>query len=138
VSRFLSALDTRLVNEQKGLWALLHPLVYFSDTLGRTVTVPAGFVTDYASVPRLPLVYLAAGGKGDRAAVVHDWAYSTQMVDRATADAVLREALLACGYSPMLAGAFYAAVRAFGASHWNAPNQPQPAIVANVMPDAGG
>lgn len=132
-AQFLSSLDTRLLDEQKGLYSLLNPLVYCSAILERTLVVPAGFVTDFASVPRLPVVYLAAGGKGERAAVVHDWLYSTESVERATADAVLREALLSCGYSPALASTFYAAVRTFGASHWKAPNQPQPAHVVAFM-----
>lgn len=133
VSQFLSALRVELVDEQAGIWKLDAPLVYESDLLGRTITVPAGFATDFASVPRIPVVYLAAGGKGERAAVAHDWAYSAQFCDRQTADRLLREALRATGYSAALAGLFYAAVRAFGASHWTAPNVPQPDHVQAAM-----
>lgn len=133
MSRFLCSLDVELVDEAAGTWKLTAQLSYSSDLLGRVVTVPPGFVTDFASVPRAPFLYLAAGGKGDRAAVIHDWAYSTQFVDRATADKLLREALLATGYSDMLANAFYLAVRGFGESHWKLPNQPQAPIVQAAM-----
>ena len=132
-ARFTTALATEEIDELANLHRVIWPLVYYSDILGRRLDVPAGFVTDFASVPRLPVVYLAAGGRGDRAAVIHDWLYSTRMVDRATADAVLREALLACGYGPVLANLFYAAVRIFGRGPWDAPNRPQPAAVAALL-----
>jgi hypothetical protein len=137
VSSFLTTLDCRETNEFGGLWTLLAPLAYDSDLLGRIVTVPAGFVTDFASVPRLPIFYLAEGGKGNKAAVVHDWLYSSQAVDRKTADQVLREALICSGYSRATAAVFYAAVRIGGGSHWTAPNNPQPAQVEQVI-QAGG
>jgi hypothetical protein len=133
MSEFMTRLCVEEVDEFAGIWQLTHPLVYRSDLLGRTLTVPGDFQTDFASVPRLPVVYLAAGGRGDRAAVVHDWLYSTQCVDRSTADKVLREALLASGYSDMLANAFYVAVRSFGESHWKLPNLPQSDAVSAAM-----
>jgi hypothetical protein len=133
MSRFLTPLQVQEVDEFANLWKLLAPLRYQSDLLGRVVEVPAGFVTDFASVPRLPFVFLAEGGKGDQAAVAHDWAYSTRFVDRATADALLREALLATGYGQITAGAFYAAVRMFGQSHWTAENVPQSPEVLMLM-----
>lgn len=133
MSRFLSALCVEDVDEFAGTWRLTAPLVFQSNILGQTITVPAGFVTDFASVPRLPFVYLAEGGKGEKAATLHDWAYTSQFVSREQADALLREALLACGYSSFTAGLFYAAVRVGGGSHWKAPNQPQPPHVQAAM-----
>lgn len=123
MSRFLSELAAQLVNEQANLWQLTQPLAYQSDLLGKTVTVPAGFQTDFASVPRMLGVYDFAGGKCNRAATLHDYAYTVQFVDRETADKLLREAILASGYDAFTADAFYEAVRVGGASHW----KPQPA-----------
>lgn len=133
MSQFLSPLRVEETDEFGGLWTLLAPLTYRSDVLKRDVTVPAGFVTDFASVPRMLGMYDLEGGKCNKAAVVHDWLYSTQMVDRKTADQVLREAILASGYSGFTASVFYAAVRAFGGSHWKADNQPQTDAVAAAM-----
>lgn len=92
-SRFLTALDVREECEYDGTWRLLAPLRYESKLLGRMIEVPADFITDFASVPRLPLVYLAAGGRGNKAAVIHDWLYTTQEVARSIADSVLAEAM---------------------------------------------
>ena len=38
-------------------------------------------------------MYLAAGGRGNKAAVIHDYLYTVQIVDRETADKVLEEAM---------------------------------------------
>jgi hypothetical protein len=94
------------------------------------VVVPKDFITDFASVPRLPMFFLMAGGKGKRAAVVHDWLYTVGTahpgtITRLQADQVLLEAMLASGYARVTAGMFYAAVRAGGSSHWQGENVPQ-------------
>lgn len=44
----------------KNQWLLESDLVYMTKD-GRTITVPKGFYTDYASVPRIPLVYSVFG-----------------------------------------------------------------------------
>lgn len=131
MSKFLTLLSATTVDEFQGVHRLDQPLVYVSDLLGCTITAPAGFLTDYASVPRIPIVFDLEGGKCDRAAVIHDLLYTggsagLLKIDRATADAVLREAIVASGWSAFTAGAFYSAVHAFGASHWKAENVTMP------------
>jgi hypothetical protein len=102
------------------LWRLTAPLVYQSDVAKMTFTVPAGFITDLASVPRIPIAYLLAGGTSNEASVVHDFIYSTHPVDRATADAVLKEASLLTGVPKWRAWLMWAGVRVGGGgSHWN-------------------
>lgn len=135
MSRFLTQLSATETDEIGGLWTLDARLVYASDLIG-VVEVPEGFVTDFASVPRILGVYDLEGGRCNKAAVVHDWLYTTQRVTREQADQVLREAILASGYSAFTASMFYAAVRIGGASHWKLPNQPQPANVAALIPVA--
>lgn len=72
-----------------------------------------------ASVPRLPLVFLLAGDCAREAAVVHDFLYSTHEVDRATADAVLREASACTGVAAWRRWLMWAGVRLGGARHWD-------------------
>lgn len=97
---------------------LVEPLVYFSALLGMVITVPAGFVTDYASVPRAPLTYWLFGGVGDEAAVVHDFLYEKGIVPRELADEVYGEALEACGVPAWRRGPMVLAVRLFGAARY--------------------
>lgn len=119
----------------RALWRLLEPLSYDSPRLGRTVTVPAGFVTDFASVPRLPLAFLMAGDKAHEAAVVHDWLYTTHETDRATADAVFRDAIRE-RHSALTAALMWSAVRLGGGAAWDAPAAPQPAAVTERLQEA--
>lgn len=103
-----------------GRWRLIAPLVYQSDVAKMTFTVPTGFVTDLASVPRIPIAYLLAGGTSNEASVVHDFIYSTHPVPRDTADAVLKEASLLTGVPKWRAWLMWAGVRiGGGGSHWN-------------------
>jgi hypothetical protein len=96
------------------LWRLLAPFVYYSENLGREITVPAGFITDFASVPRLPVAYLLAGGEANEAAVIHDYLYKTHIVDRETSDAILDEAMAASGQPWWRRKLMWAGVRLFG------------------------
>lgn len=98
---------------------LYEPLVYHSDLLGRDVTVPAGFDTDLASIPRglwniIPLI-----GKYDRAAVVHDYLYRANGVTRAEADAVLNEAMGVSDVGRWTRWLIYSAVRVGGGGIWD-------------------
>lgn len=116
----------------KPLWRLTEALVYHSDLAG-LIVVPLDFVTDFASVPRAPILFLLAGGKADEAAVVHDYLYSTLRFDRRMCDKIFHEAIRAMGHSENLADAMYAAVRIGGASHYKLPNVPQtPAVQAQM------
>lgn len=88
-----------------GLWITREPLRYQSDVAGREITVPKDLITDLASIPRRPIVYLLLGGHAPGPGVVHDFLYSTpDWDDRQLADAVLYEAMgcdqAALGYAP--------------------------------------
>lgn len=121
MSRFLNRLCIEVADDQdNGQWVVTRPLVYESDVAGMTITVPAGFQTDLASVPRLPVVYLLTGGTSNEAAVVHDYLYSTGIVSRKIADAVLSEASKVTGVPAWRRGLMWAAVRIFGGSHFAA------------------
>ncbi|MFC7515109.1 DUF1353 domain-containing protein [Herbaspirillum sp. GCM10030257] len=97
------------------------PLEYESDVAKRIFVVPAGFETDLASVPRLPLAYMLFGGVGDAAAVVHDYLYTTQKVSRKMADNVLAEAMKVSGVAGWRRGPMWFGVRMFGWLHWKKP-----------------
>ena len=104
----------------RALWRLDAPMSAQVD--GLLYTVPDGFETDFCSVPKVPFVYLLAGGIGAKAGVLHDWTYSREYdgpaIERARADDVLYAGLLACGVSTWRAWLMFRAVRMFGAEHW--------------------
>lgn len=120
MSKFLTSLVMEnATGMDDGKWRLTAPLIYDSDVAGKVIVVPTGFVTDLASVPRVPIAYMLAGGTSNEASVVHDYLYTSHIVDRATADAVLREASAVTGVPAWRRAIMWAAVRAFGGSHWD-------------------
>ena len=65
---------------------------------GITVNVPIGFMTDFASVPRIFWVIIPKWGKYGNAAVIHDWLYWSKnimgkTITRKQADDIFREAM---------------------------------------------
>lgn len=116
MSKFL----TPLVAEKDGkVWTVMQPLIYLSDVAQRVFVVPEGFVSDLASVPRLPLMFLLAGGTADQAAVVHDRLYFTGELPREKADAVFKEAALVSGEPAWRVNLMYAGIRLGGWMAWN-------------------
>lgn len=122
---FLTPLQVSLMPDSDTTWRVDEPLVFQSEAAQRTFTVPAGSVTDFASVPRIPPFYDLTGDTAHEAAVLHDWLYTTHAVDRKTADRVFLEAMQATGVPWWRRTMMYAAVRVFGASHYD-PQQPTP------------
>lgn len=124
MSEFLAPLDVRVLDETDGgrpVYQLLAPLRYQSGLLGSIVTVPAGFVTDFESVPRF-----AAGLAGPpcpKAGVVHDWLYVSHETDKTVADLIYREALLLMGLDPIYADQRYSAVDFYGRRAWADPGR---------------
>lgn len=95
-------------------WRLVQKLVYHSDIAGHDISVPAGFVTDFASVPRIPLAYWLTGNTAHEAAVIHDFLYQSHLVTRKMADSVLFEAMGVTDIPLWRRRLIYGAVRGFG------------------------
>lgn len=113
-----------IVEDNDGFPFILHQdLVYFTKVgapAGKInkIVVPAGFKTDYASIPRFFWRVLPPVGKYDRAAVVHDYLYHYNGVTRKQADDVLLEAMRVLNVPGWQCNAIYAAVRVGGWSPW--------------------
>ncbi len=99
-------------------WRLTQDFIYDSDMLGR-ITVPAGFLTDFASTPQALWTDLPPYGRYGPAAVVHDWLYWTQPCTREKADAVLFEAMGELGVDSRRRYLIFEGVRAGGQHGWD-------------------
>lgn len=90
-----TTLDVRKVEGSGRDWQLLAPFVVLVVIGAKTyhIYVPAGFITDFASVPRIPLAFMLFGGIGDYAAAVHDWLYRNGLYTREECDAIYAELL---------------------------------------------
>jgi hypothetical protein len=98
---------------------LQEPLGWTAED-GTRVEVPAGFVTDFASVPRLFWRVLPPWDKHKRASVLHDWLYTEQLVSKKRADAYFYEAMGDLGVPQWKRWAMWAAVASCGFVAWNA------------------
>lgn len=133
MAKFVTPLRVVQIDDRR--WQLEATLMYATDVIDQVIVVPTGFVTDFASVPRLPLAYLFTGGKASAAAVVHDWLYSTHTTSRKEADDIFFEAILAVGHSRFTAWLMWSGVRVGGAFLWDKPNLRQPANID--LPELG-
>jgi hypothetical protein len=83
------------------------------------VRVPIGFVTDFASIPRIFWSILPPDGKYTYPAILHDYLYWTQTTSRDVADNILKFGMEDFSVGTATSMAIYNAVRAFGGSAWN-------------------
>ena len=98
INKFTTNLSIELKEDSK-VWILTSTLVYESDLIGK-VSVPIGFQTDLASVPRIPIIYAMWGDRAHREAVIHDYLFridSFPIVSFDIANKVLLEAMKARG-----------------------------------------
>lgn len=100
------------------LWQVMQYFSFSSEVTKTEIIVPRLFVTDFASVPKIPLVYEALGGIAQMPAVIHDYLYSTGQVSRELADRVLLEAMTATEVPWLKRQLIYAGVRVGGGSHY--------------------
>lgn len=115
MSEFLTDLDVKCIND--GAWCLDAPLRYRSDILKPIIEAPAGFETDFASVPRVPIFFTLFGDRAHREAVLHDYLYRSDADPRATraqADDVFLEAMKERGKGFVVRYAMYWGVRLGG------------------------
>lgn len=118
-STFLDHLDVRAMDDGKN-WIVLHEFRYVTRD-GEVITVPAGFVTDFASIPWFfRRVAQPATGKHRRAAVIHDWIYRTASVQisREKADLLFQEIMDIDGTPIWKSTMLYQAVDKFGRSSY--------------------
>ena len=110
MSKFITELNVKCVSDN--LWLLCDTLVFKSTLIG-TVKVPSGFLTDFASVPRVPIAYIFFGDRAHREAVIHDYLYRTDSkpsVTKHAADKVFLEAMKDRGKSWFVRSSMYLGV----------------------------
>jgi hypothetical protein len=123
--RFLTRLELEYIDGRR--WMVTRTFVYdrdgiasasgFESNRGQVITVPCGFVTDFASIPRACWDILPPTGEYGEAAVIHDYLYANGGLgrySRAECDHIFLEAMEALGVGWLVRNTMYRAVRAFG------------------------
>lgn len=121
--RFDEPLQVQLTGRQKQgrpVWITLRPITLTCQIQDerRDITVPSGFETDFASVPRFFWRFAPPGGRYAAAAVVHDWLYINKRGTRPDADRVFLEGMKAAGVSWLQRSLIFRAVRVGGDGGW--------------------
>lgn len=112
-------------------WVLLEDW-HYTALDGERHSVPAGFVTDLDSVPRIPIVYALYKGRVRAGALLHDWLYRNGY-PRIKADTLLKEVgELLDGVPIEYLNNIYAGVRAFGWTRYKAKKNEELVIMDSV------
>lgn len=133
MSSFTSELVVQSIDERK--WKVMERFNYNIDTADsvNAVEVPVGFITDFASIPRILWNILPPWGKYGKAAVIHDYMYTEHkhsvfsaegvesfvQIERKQADGIFLQAMEVLGVNKITRYAMYYAVRVFGNKPWN-------------------
>jgi len=128
MSSFTTSLIVTPVDGRR--WKLVEPFRYRIGSMDsdKIITVPVGFVTDFASIPWLFWQLLPAWGRYGKAAVVHDYLYQRHMIQvsenlyltfsRYQADDIFYEAMLVGNTRHWKAKLMWLAVRICGWLAW--------------------
>lgn len=122
--RFTSELIIKPVAEHPGYWELVSKFTYFrykhyvTGKLLCPIKVSSGFITDFASVPKIFWNILPPYGKYGKAAVLHDWLYKKGMYSKKESDIIFKEAMVVLRVDKWKINVMYYAVRWFGGKVW--------------------
>lgn len=83
----------------RALVRLLEPMTYIDNESEVSITVPAGFVSDFLSIPWFSRLFFTPFDKGAKAGVVHDWLLYSGIMSKKEAHKVFRSALKDLGVS---------------------------------------
>ena len=124
--RFTAPLDVRQVGGDR--WMTLRSFsFYVTHDRKELITVPAGFITDFASVPAVVRWLIPKSGKHNQAAVLHDFLYQNlknqwagwvgKRYTRKECDGHFLEGMRILGVNWVKRYTMYRAVRRFGGIH---------------------
>ena len=124
--KFLTPLSVEFIDGKT--WMVDEPFLYQVNE-DEIVSIPVGFLTDFASIPRGLWNIFPPTGKYAPAAVVHDWLYQkrtvvnvetseSRFVKRGEADHILRQAMEPLGVGRAARWTIYMGIRPSGWVAW--------------------
>ena len=104
----------------KKYWKVVEDFKYRTAIQGIlvSVTVPSGFITDFASTPRILWPIFPPWDKYGKAAILHDYLYKYRVFERKLCDDIFYEAMKELKVPKWKRTLMFYAVRIFGASHY--------------------
>lgn len=95
-----------------------HWWVLNEDWIYEDLIIPAGFTTDFDSVPHIPGIFALYKGRSRVAALIHDYLYTVELCSRKEADQRFLRYMVDDGIPSWIAKSMYIAVRALGWRYW--------------------
>ncbi|EAV4234148.1 DUF1353 domain-containing protein [Salmonella enterica subsp. enterica] len=96
-------------------WRVHEPFAfYLSNDNSDVIDVPAGFVTDLATIPRIFWSLMPPDGKYAKAAIIHDYLYDNALRTKKEADLIFLDGMTVLGVPRWKRTIMYYAVRLFG------------------------
>ena len=120
-------------------WIVVRPLEYRIGDTADKIVVPAGFVTDLASIPPAfwgPPLFLTPAGQYSRASIIHDYLYWTQKCTRDQADRLLVIAMKESQVPNFDELAIYEGVHVGGEKAWNNNVKDASRGLPRILPEA--
>ena len=119
MSQFTTELIVKPVG--KNTWELVEGFEYHigSYPSEEVIYVPSGFITDFASVPRIFWPIISPTGIHGKAAVVHDYCYATACYTRSKSDKIFLEAMEVLEVTKWKREVMYQSAVCFGLVAWN-------------------
>jgi hypothetical protein len=115
---------------------LTEPYVWRIGNSRHSIAVPAGFVTDFASIPAPLRTVFERHGRYSRAAVIHDYLYWTQSCTRKQADNLFWIAMKELNVPAVTRGLVYTGVDVGGGSAWQANRNERRQGMPKIVPVA--
>ena len=116
-------------------WVLVEDMTYQIGQSGLSITVPEGFVTDFASIPQ-PLwsFGLSPYGRYSKAAIIHDYLYWAQGCTKEQADNILAIAMKESGVGGGTVTTIYEGVHLGGKSSWESNRKERDKKLPRIIP----
>ena len=116
-------------------WMLAEDLIYSIGQSGVSITIPKGFVTDFASIPQ-PLwsLGLSPYGSYSKAAIIHDYLYWSQDCTKEQADNILLIAMKESGVSSTQKFEIYEGVNLGGNPSWQSNKNERQQQLPRIIP----
>ncbi|HFE7524033.1 TPA: DUF1353 domain-containing protein [Salmonella enterica subsp. enterica serovar Newport] len=101
------------------LWRVHEPFAfYLSDDNSDVIEVPAGFITDLATIPRIFWSLMPPDGKYAKAAIIHDYLYDNALRAKREADRIFLDGMTVQGVPKWKRTVMYLAVQLFGRGNY--------------------
>ena len=118
-------------------WVLMKDMTYRIGNSTFVITIPKGFVTDFASIPEVFWsVDLSPNGRYSKGAIVHDYLYWMQGCTREQADNILDIAMKEHDVAFVTRSSVYGGVRLGGGSAWQKNATERAQGLPRVIPEA--